>query len=66
MIDISNIRCMIHRLVRNSINAVSEMEDTCDKLIQIVKRAADNSCCICCDKCLACDAKQVLNDLGEK
>lgn len=35
------------------------------KLLAIVKRAAFNSCCICCDSCLACDALELLRELGE-
>lgn len=35
------------------------------KLLDIVKRAANNSCCICCDNCLGCDAQALLRELGE-
>ena len=35
------------------------------ELIKIVKRAANNSCCLCCDSCLACDATELLHQLGE-
>ena len=34
------------------------------KAIAIVQRAANNSCCICCDNCLACDAIDLLRELG--
>ncbi len=36
----------------------------CNRLMEVVRRAANNSCCICCDDCLACDAKQLLRDFG--
>ena len=35
------------------------------KLLTFVKRAANNSCCICCDECLSCDAQEFLRELGE-
>lgn len=35
------------------------------KAIEIIKRAASNSCCICCDSCLACDATELLREIGE-
>lgn len=36
----------------------------CNRLMEIVKRAANNSCCICCDKCLSCDALSLLKEFG--
>jgi len=33
------------------------------RLLAIVKRAAKNSCCACCDKCLACDAKELVDEI---
>lgn len=36
------------------------------KLLNIVKRASNNSCCICCDECLSCDAQTLLKEIGEK
>lgn len=36
----------------------------CNRLMEIVKRAAHNSCCLCCDSCLSCDAKQLLKEFG--
>jgi hypothetical protein len=41
-------------------------DDKYKKLLSIVKRAANNSCCICCDKCLACDANDLLKELNEE
>ena len=42
----------------------SSFIDSLPKFFDIVKRAANNSCCICCDECLACDAKELLKELG--
>lgn len=37
----------------------------CNMFLGIVKRAANNSCCICCDSCLSCDALELLREMGE-
>lgn len=37
----------------------------CKMLLNIVKRTAKSSCCLCRDSCLSCDATQLLNELGE-
>jgi len=36
------------------------------KFIAIVERAATESCCLCRDECLSCDAKDLLKELDEK
>lgn len=33
------------------------------QMINIIKRAATQSCCLCRDECLTCDAKDVLKAL---
>jgi hypothetical protein len=35
-------------------------QDCLNNAISLIKRAADNSCCICCDDCLRCDATKFL------
>lgn len=35
-------------------------------LLDIVKRTANQSCCLCRDQCLTCDAKTLLRELGEE
>lgn len=35
------------------------------KLIDYVKRVRMNTCCLCCDPCLTCDATELLRELGE-
>ena len=42
-----------------------EIQDNYGECLSIVRRAAKNSCCICCDNCLACDATKILRELGE-
>lgn len=34
------------------------------RVIDIVKRVATQSCCLCRDECLSCDAHDVLKELG--
>ena len=36
-----------------------------NQLLEIVKRTAKNTCCLCCSHCLACDATELLKELGE-
>jgi hypothetical protein len=35
------------------------------RLIEFVKRVKSNSCCLDCNRCLACDALDLLRELGE-
>jgi hypothetical protein len=38
----------------------------CNRLVDILKRAAKESCCICNDSCLSCDADKLLREMGIK
>jgi hypothetical protein len=35
-----------------------------DRMMDIIKRAAKISCCLCRDDCLSCDAHDVLREFG--
>lgn len=37
-----------------------------ERIISIIKRAAEQSCCLCRDECLSCDAKDLLKELNIK
>jgi len=41
------------------------LEKKINILLEIVKRTAANTCCLCCDPCLSCDATSVLRKIGE-
>ena len=56
------IRSIVHLIVKNSVDSVSEMEYKCERMMKIVQRAANNSCCLCCDSCLSCDAQDLLKE----
>ena len=45
-------------------NEIKLSKDFYDRLISIVKRAANNSCCLCCDRCLSCDASYIVGEIG--
>ena len=36
----------------------------CNRMLAIVKRTANSGCCLCCNSCLACDALELLRELG--
>jgi len=64
-IEVSRPLLQIKRKIRE-INTMTLSKLEIVKLIEIVKRTANNSCCLCCDKCLSCDAVEVLRELGIK
>jgi hypothetical protein len=35
-------------------------------MLELIKRAAASSCCVCCNECLACDATKLLRELEIK
>jgi hypothetical protein len=35
-----------------------------ERMLNIVRRAANTSCCLCRDECLSCDASDILKEFG--
>lgn len=58
MTDNSNV--MFSYFIRESI----DKETLLARALQIVKRAARESCCLCRDSCFACDALNLLKEIG--
>lgn len=58
-----NLETLVHQLVRRSIYSVADMEAKFYRALRIVERAAKQSCCLCDDNCLTCDAKDLLKEL---
>lgn len=36
------------------------------RMLEIIRRVAKNTCCFCCNTCLACDAHKLLQSIGLK
>jgi hypothetical protein len=53
-------------LLKNSLEVISKLENDLFKAMQIVERASNESCCLCRDECLSCDAKDLLREMNEK
>lgn len=60
-----NVKSMVHDIVRNSVQAIAEMESKYMSLLVFVRSLSKRSCCNVCE-CIACDAKQELRNLGEE
>jgi hypothetical protein len=39
-------------------------KSTYKRMVKIIERAAKESCCLCRDKCLSCDAQDLLKELS--
>ncbi len=66
-----NITSIVHKIVRNSIDSVSEMDSELtelktkyEKLLNFVNHIRKQSCCNICS-CLSCDALDVLRSINE-
>lgn len=62
----SKYKCENHKLDFCCLGCVKAWIARHDAMLRIVKRAAKNSCCVCCDECLSCDADKLLREFEIK
>jgi hypothetical protein len=49
----------------NIVMKFDKLMELLPEMFSIVERAANESCCLCRDECLSCDAKDLLKDIKE-